>query len=641
MKAVRPVLLFLALFFVLTSGGVSAQRAAAPPSTATPSVNPFETGIATVTSPLSSIIVTVADENGNLLSEQALVKLYSGINNTNTWATTQKRSEAEFDSIAPGDYEVEASAAGFQASTQTISVISSHEVFTVLVRLRLDTSGDSTAAKPGQILAPKAQKEAEKGLAGLKSGKLNDAQKHLEAAYKLAPTNADVNFLLGYLYLQKNDTPDAKTYFEKAASLNPQHIRALTALGQLLMDQHDYKGASVPLEKAASLDSGNWRVHWLLASAYLHLHEYEKCRQQAGSAVESGKGAASAAELVLGDADSNLGKRAEAIQAFQRYLQSNPSGASADAARDAIALLQRPPKLEAVNESTSVAMNQPSTISAAPEPPDAKLSLPSWGPPNVDDEKPLIAAGVTCPADLVIQRAGDRVKELVDNLSNFDATEDVSQEDLDVFGKPITKETRKFDYMATISEPRPGILNVEEVRTGLTDKGGFPGGIATRGVPALAFVFHPDKRDEFDITCEGLGSWKGEATWLVHFRQRPNKPSGMLSFEFTDASVPVDLKGRAWISASTYQIVRLESDVVSPINTIQLFTDHQVVDFGPVQFNKKHIELWLPLDADIYMDFGRERFHRRHSFSHYMLFSVGTTQKISPPKVPDSEPKIQ
>lgn len=637
LKAGWTIFLLAAFSLIIFPIHTVAQRAAAPPSNSGPTTNPFETGIPTFSTPLSSVVVTVADENGNPIGEQALVKLYSDTNNTNTWGTTQKRSEAEFDNVPPGDYEIEASAAGFQSGTQTLTVMSAHEVFTVLVRLKLDASGSTPMIKPGQLLAPKAQKETEKGLSALKAGNLNDAQKHLDNAFKIAPTNADVAFLLGYLYLQKKDKDQARAYFEKAVSFNPQHARALTSLGELYIDDGNYQAATDPLEKAVSADPGHWQAHWMLASAYLHQHELEKSVEQAKLAIQTGKGAANNAELVLGDALAGLGKSKEAIDAFQTFLEANPKSEVDGAVRDAIAKLQAPPKIEVVSQPAPAPMSSGTvpnlTTTTAP---DANLSLPAWGPPNVDDEKPVLAAGTKCPADHVIDMAGRRVKELVDNLSNFDATENVVHENLDVLGKPIDKETRKYDYTATISEPQKDFINVEETRNGLTDKGGFPGGIATKGLPALAFVFHPDRRQDFDMVCEGLGQWDGQATWLVHFRQRPDKPSRELTFELKDGSYNADLKGRAWISASNYQIVRLEADLVNPLRNIQLLTEHQTVEYKPVQFKKANTVVWLPAEADVYVDFLHQRFHRRHSFSHFMLFSVGTSQKIGQPKVPDT-----
>jgi tetratricopeptide (TPR) repeat protein len=633
-----PTPAVIAFSCLLLAGNAAAQRPGLPSKTTlpdSPTVDPFSDANPNSARGTAQIVVSVVDDSGMPLVEQALVKLYSQTTNTNTWGTTQKRSEVTFDSVLPGDYEVEASAAGYETATQTVTVLTRHEVFDVLVRLKHGSRDDTQAAKPGQLLAPKALKEAQRGLAGLKAGNLNDAQKHLEAAYKLAPTDADLNFLMGLLYQQKKDAVQAEAYFVKAVSFDPNNVRALTSLGQLLLVKGDYKGAAEHLEKAVSVDAGSWQAHWELASAYLHLQRFEEARQQAQLAIQTGKGAANDAEFVLGEALARLGKTPEAIQALQTYLQSNPKSDTAPQIRDMVAQLQNPTKADAGTQPTPVALNVTSGPASPLDAPEGRMSIPSWSPPGVDDAQPLVAAGAACPSEMVIGKAGDRVKELVDNLARFDATEDVVHESLDELGRPMTKDSRKFDYQVEISEPLPGILKIAEYRNGLTDQGDFPGNIAARGLPALAFVFHPDRRGDFDLVCEGLGDWHGQATWLVHFRQRTDKPSLEQSFDMNDASFAVDLKGRAWISASTYQIVRLEADLVRPIRQIQLLTEHQDVEYGPVQFKNRNMQLWLPISADLYMDCLRQRFHRRHSFGHYMLFSVGSSQKISQPKMPD------
>jgi tetratricopeptide (TPR) repeat protein len=629
----------IAFFFFLLAGIASAQRTqgTVPPRPNIPTTDPFGDGTATPGSRTAEIIVEVVDESGTPLRDQALVKLYGDNSNTTTWGTTQKRSEVEFDAVLPGDYEIEASAAGYETTTQTLKVVSSHEVANVLVRLKVGSTDKASAAKPGQLLAPKAGREAEKGIAALKAGNLNEVQKHFDAAYKLAPTNADVNYLLGLLYLQKKDAAQAKSYFTKAASFDPQHVRSLSALGQLLLTEGDYKAAAVPLEQAVSVDGGRWQAHSMLANVYLHERDFEKAKREAELAIKSGKGAGGDAELTLGQALAGLGKISEAIQTLQNYLVSEPSSQAAPAVRDAIARLQSPSRTSAEEHPSPVGFNNanPASVTSLPGTTEADLPLPTWGPPNVDDAKPVIALGAACPADFVIDEAGKRVKELVENLARFDATEDVLHETLDELGKPVTKETRKFDYQVSISEPQQGQLKVDEYRNGLTDHGDFPAHIATKGLPSLAFDFHPDMRDSFDLVCEGLGSWDGQATWLVHFRQRSDKPSRLQSFQFDDGTVRVDLKGRAWIAASTYQIIRLEADLVNSERRIQLLTEHQIVEYGPVEFKNRNMQLWLPTRADLYMDFRHQRFHRRHSFGHYMLFSVGSTQKISQPKIPD------
>jgi len=98
----------------------------------------------------------------------------------------------------------------------------------------------------------------------------------------------------------------------------------------------------------------------------------------------------------------------------------------------------------------------------------------------------------------------------------------------------------------------------------------------------------------------------------------------------------VDIKGRAWITADKFQIVRIEADMTKPLPEIQLRSEHQVVEYGPIPFPKKNTTLWLPKSAEIYFDFRKHRYYRRHSFDHYMLYSVDTEEER---KVPGQKPE--
>ena len=91
------------------------------------------------------------------------------------------------------------------------------------------------------------------------------------------------------------------------------------------------------------------------------------------------------------------------------------------------------------------------------------------------------------------------------------------------------------------------------------------------------------------------------------------------------------LRGRAWIAADTYQVLRIETDLISPVPKIRLVTDRIAIEYGAVHFREKQVEMWLPLSADVYYDWKGRRAHRRHSFSNYLLFSVDDKQQISKP----------
>jgi len=85
-------------------------------------------------------------------------------------------------------------------------------------------------------------------------------------------------------------------------------------------------------------------------------------------------------------------------------------------------------------------------------------------------------------------------------------------------------------------------------------------------------------RDNFDMTCEGLSDWHGQSVWLVHFRQRDDRPARIHDYTVGAQTYAVKLKGRAWITSDKFQIVRIESELVSPIKPIS--TPQRTPDCG-------------------------------------------------------------
>jgi hypothetical protein len=132
----------------------------------------------------------------------------------------------------------------------------------------------------------------------------------------------------------------------------------------------------------------------------------------------------------------------------------------------------------------------------------------------------------------------------------------------------------------------------------------------------------------YDMTCEGLGEWRGQATWVMHFRQREDRPSRIQSFKDGYNFYAVNLKGRAWITADTFEVARIEAELVSPMRQIRYLTQHSITEYTPVHFQKKNLDVWLPKSAEVYLDFRGHRYYRRHSFDHYMLFSVDSQQTV-------------
>ncbi|MFZ0286630.1 MAG: tetratricopeptide repeat protein [Terriglobales bacterium] len=580
-----------------------------------------------------SVQVTVLAENKTKLDRQAVVRLHCDNPLGTVYQTTKNGSQTTFLGLSVCKYGLEISAAGYLTTDKQIEVAGLTDTLQLDVTLKKDAAAinlDATGITDA-LMPSRASKDTAAAVADLKSSNLKDARKKLNSAYRLAPESSRVNFLMGYLFFEQKDYDQAQTYLNHAVTLSPSDAQALALLGRVELLRGQYEPAKATLERAVVANPNDWMTHNLLGSVDLKLKQYEKAREQAQLAIDLGKGDASAARLVLGESQADLGHTAEAIQTLKAFLVVAPDNPQAPQVQQFISQLEQrvasAPKAAMLNTvvGAPVAAGDPDPLADTSEP---ELSV-AWQPPGVDESKPSVAAGVTCPTQEVLGKTGERVQELVDDVGRFAAIEDLLHERLDNQGNPITRETRKFDYAAYISQPRPGVLLVDEFRTERYGIDTLPDQIATSGFPALALIFHPTMQPDYTMVCEGLGEWKGQATWLVHFRARDDRPSHIQDYVVGTHTYPIRLKGRAWVTADKFQIVRIESELISPLKGIGFLAEHQIAEYGPVYFEKKKVQLWLPKTAEVYLDFHRHRYYRRHSFDKFMLFSVDSTDKVN------------
>jgi len=580
----------------------------------------------------AALFLTVLGPKHEILDRQSLVKIENKATHSVLWQTTADESQAQFVDLDIGQYQIEASAVGYLTATKSYPVVSSYTTYRVEISLQPDPNAVKIEEPNAPDLPKKARKEVQRGVRALKSGNMKEAQSRLESASKLAPDSADVNFLLGYVFFSKQDFGQAQTFLVKAAGEDPRNVQTLTLLGRVRLHQGDDISARATLEEAVATDPEYWIAHKFLAIAYLKQREFEKARAQCELAIAKSKGGGASVDIILAQALANLGKTNEAISTLNDFLRSNPSDSQAGEARTLISLI----KTHAATPAIPVTLMNPSD--SLIDDTDLRLSIKSWLPPGIDDEKPSVAQGVDCPADKILTDSGAKVEQFANDISKFSAIEDLVHERVDELGHAITKQSRKYNFVAAISEDKPGYLEVEEYRSENAQAAEFPDNMVTKGFPSLALVFHPAMRDNFEFVCEGLGELQGQATWLMHFRQRDDRPNRIHELKSGGMTYRVDLKGRAWISAKTFQIVRIEAELVKPMPNIQLLTERETVDYGPVQFRSKNTELWLPIKADLYLDLRKHRYYRQHSFSHFMLFSTDSQDKVSGPK---QEPKVK
>ena len=527
------------------------------------------------------ISVRIQQDTGSPFVSPLTATLRSVDMSVNLTGDFKQAGQTAFSGIPSGQYLLEITAPGYSTVRENVSINFSGQVQNIVVAMIPEGSVDLSRTPSGGVVAPKAIKETEKGLHALQLGKLDETQTHLTRALALAPNFADGNYLMGVLLLQQKESGKALTYLQKAVDLAPNHAPAWLALGQAAYLQRDYARATASLEQS--------------------LREQPRAPQ-----------AVLAQQLIARMRDSTQ-SQADQLAPGANVSAADPASHNAPANARNPAPLPDLPALAPVTET-------------------------NWIPPDIDQEKLVLDSGASCHLDEVLQATGDRVKELVENVDRFTATEKVEHYSLSPLGLQVSKETIKFDYMVEIRPFGAHDLDVQEYRNGSVSAQQFPGHIGTIGLPTLALVFHPYFQEKYEFSCEGRGAWRGEPAWMVHFQQRTDRKSATLIYRVGGKSFAVGLKGRAWIGTTSSQILAIETDTMRPVPEIRLVRDHQLIEYGPVDFRNDTLHLWLPKSADWYSSLSGQRYHRRHTFSHFLLFSVEDQQKIGKPKEPVEPP---
>jgi len=597
-----------------------------------------------------SVVIFLRTQDGHKLPEQALpsIRISAEVSNTTLPNQPQMTGDGWMVTGLPigNDYYVTVTANGYQPARQTFDIPQVENAVTNVIVFMRPIDESLIFRPPGGnfVLAPKAQKEIQHALQDLQQGNISSARKHCEKALQLAPGNPYVHYVTGMAYLLSKDLQSAKPYLEKSVSLDPTQPVALAALGGLLYDLSDDEGAIEALNKAVQLDPSLWKSEWFLACSYFRQKKFKDSKEHAQQALKIGKEKASLAEVVLGEAEANLGERDAAIATLQDFATKNPADPNAKDAVRWIEILRRPPE-----PASSSPTKDPSSRPLSPADFAVALPLPTievppradWAPPDIDAAKPFVISGATCPLDAVLKSAGANAEQFVSTLEEFSATEEFQAIELKQDGTLDKPNVQAYNYFVFVERITPKVFQVNEVREQGSQPAKLSGRISDMGVPGLALAFHPSIQENLEWTCEGLGKWNDRPAWVVHFQQRPDRPSVLAMFTTPSHEYSLALKGRAWIAEEGDQVVHLETDLVKDVQPANLKREHFAIDYKLVSFQKHNVDLWLPENVDTYIQYQGHFFHHYHHFSNFKLFWVGATQKIGDPKeanLPEQQP---
>jgi Tfp pilus assembly protein PilF len=279
----------------------------------------------------AEIAVTIRDVSGEPISGAATVKLYrSGIPSGQIAAS---KGRAFFILQTLGDYTVIVDVAGYKTAQKDVSVpvAVKAEVDVYVSRESDSQNGSGVPGRP--LLAPKAKEAFDKGLQALTQDRLDEAEKYLGEAIKLAPGHPDVLYLEGVLCLRRHNWVQAQSVLEKATQIDPNHGRAFAALGMALSDQGKYDAAIAPLERSLQLDTGGWETHWTLAKGYYHHEQYDAALKMAQQALAESNGKAPEIDLLVAQSLTAVGRYEDAAQTLREFLKEHGDQPQAATAR--------------------------------------------------------------------------------------------------------------------------------------------------------------------------------------------------------------------------------------------------------------------------------------------------------------------
>jgi hypothetical protein len=253
----------------------------------------------------------------------------------------------------------------------------------------------------------------------------------------------------------------------------------------------------------------------------------------------------------------------------------------------------------------------------------------SWNATDIDASVPPTRRDIPCPLPRILREASQRATELVQNLQRFTATEQIEHTEFGKSGKPRKSRSEEFSYVAEIEQSPRGGFWIEEYRTAKSES--EPPPLIDIGSAAMALIFHPKVIDSFEISCEGRTDHQGRPAWQVRFVEGPDPSRSFSALRIKDRQHQVRFKGRAWIAADDYEVLRMQTDLVAPMPEINLQLEHFDISYAPVEFAKHKFRIWLPESASMQISYRGRRYERVHSFSHFQLFLVDTDQRVKEP----------
>ena len=464
-----------------------------------------------------------------------------------------------------------------------------------------------------------ASKEYQKACSDLKDKKIADAEKHLRKAVRDYPKYAAAWVTLGQVLATQQRT-EARGACLQGSSVDPSYVPAYLCLADIAARAREWDEVLKLSKRGLELDPAHNAVAYEYhAAANLNLHNL-------AGAEESGLRAVAIdtdhreprVHFVMAQIYEAKGDATNEAVQLREYLKYSGSA-------DDIAMVEQ----YLSNLERRAASNGNVILSLRSRLDDPlRSSMGEVGPPDIDAVIPPVVSG-TCPLTEILKKTSNRTLDLIQSLQHFSASERIEQSDIDKNGRRRNSTSQEINYVVQIERNSHGYPSVREYRSASTSP--QQRSVMDSGTAAFALIFHPAHLENFAFRCEGLTELEGSAAWQVRFEESADPNKAFAAMNIGRSVYLPRFKGRAWITISSYDVMRIETDLVAPIQNINLQREHQIINYEPVEFLQRHVRLWLPESTSLYIAYRGHQYERVHRFSQFQLFLVDSAEAVKEP----------
>jgi hypothetical protein len=142
--------------------------------------------------------------------------------------------------------------------------------------------------------------------------------------------------------------------------------------------------------------------------------------------------------------------------------------------------------------------------------------------------------------------------------------------------------------------------------------------------------FYPLNRPQATFRYLGEQKMNGHRTLVLAFAQKPQSVLSPALFRSRGKIVPMFLQGVAWVNVSDFRILRLRTDLLSPLPEVSLHRLTADIQFVPTRIEEVPSVLSLPRDVVVTSEVGGATLREDHLYSEYRVFRAKSRVVLNP-----------